>query len=410
MNAIIVSVGNELTSGQTVDTNSAYLSRRIAEFGICPLAHWTVGDSRRDIAEAIARASGSADVVIVSGGLGPTADDQTRQAVAEALGCELVLDEGCLARIEEFFRARGRVMGEANRIQAMAPRGAELLENKVGTAPGLFARIGEAAVFVVPGVPSEMEWMFDNQIAPRLPRNSGVTIHRTIHTFGAGESDVGTRILDLMQKTGPVLVGTTVAAGMVSIRIISRGKTGQEAQAQSEEVAQEVKRRLGELVIGEGSQSMAARVGEMLRERRQTLATAESCTGGLLGQMITSVPGASDYYLGGVISYANRVKEQLLGVEARVIAEHGAVSEEVAGAMAHGARKLMGSDWAISITGVAGPGGSSAEKPVGLVWMALAGPGGVKTSKTLWGGTREIIRVRAALNAINMLRLELMNR
>jgi nicotinamide-nucleotide amidase len=155
---------------------------------------------------------------------------------------------------------------------------------------------------------------------------------------------------------------------------------------------------------------MAARVGEMLRERRQTLATAESCTGGLLGQMITSVPGASDYYLGGVISYANRVKEQLLGVEARVIAEHGAVSEEVAGAMAHGARKLMGSDWAISITGVAGPGGSSAEKPVGLVWMALAGPGGVKTSKTLWGGTREIIRVRAALNAINMLRLELMNR
>jgi nicotinamide-nucleotide amidase len=300
-------------------------------------------------------------------------------------------------------------MGPANRIQAMAPRGAELLENKVGTAPGLFARIGEAAVFVVPGVPSEMEWMFDNQIAPRLPRNVGVTIHRTIHTFGAGESDVGMKILDLMQKAGPVLVGTTVAAGMVSIRIISRGKTGQEAQAQSEEVAQEVKRRLGELVIGEGAESMAAAVGKILRDRRQTLATAESCTGGLLGQMITSVPGASDYYLGGVISYANRVKEKLLGVGAGAIAEHGAVSEEVAAAMAQGARKLMGSDWAISITGVAGPGGGSAEKPVGLVWMALAGPGVAKAGKTLWGGTREIIRTRSALSALNMLRLELMN-
>jgi nicotinamide-nucleotide amidase len=409
MNAIILSIGNELTSGQTVDTNSAYLARRIAEFGICPLAHWTVGDSRREIAEALARASSAADVVIVSGGLGPTADDQTRQAVAEALGCELVLDERCLAGIEEFFRARGRVMGAANRIQAMVPRGAQLMENKVGTAPGLFARIGQAEVFVVPGVPSEMEWMFENQIAPRLPQNEGVIIHRTIHTFGAGESDVGTKILDLMQKTGPVLVGTTVAAGMVSIRIISRANTSEQAQAQSEDVAREVKRRLGDLVIGEGARSMAAVIGEMLRERRQTLATAESCTGGLLGQMITGAPGASDYYLGGVISYANRVKEQLLGVGAEMIASHGAVSEEVAAAMSQGARKLLASDWAISITGVAGPGGGSAEKPVGLVWMALAGPGGTKTSKTLWGGTREIIRLRSALNALNMLRLELIN-
>jgi nicotinamide-nucleotide amidase len=154
---------------------------------------------------------------------------------------------------------------------------------------------------------------------------------------------------------------------------------------------------------------MAAVIGEMLRERRQTLATAESCTGGLLGQMITGAPGASDYYLGGVISYANRVKEQLLGVGAEMIASHGAVSEEVAAAMSQGARKLLASDWAISITGVAGPGGGSAEKPVGLVWMALAGPGGTKTSKTLWGGTREIIRLRSALNALNMLRLELIN-
>lgn len=407
MKAFILSVGTELTSGQTIDTNSAYLSRQLAAKGIAAIGHATVGDDRAEIAAAISAAAAKADVVIVSGGLGPTEDDLTRQALADAMGVELEIDEHCLAAITAFFKTLNRPMNQVNRIQAMVPRGAQAIDNRVGTAPGLHARLGNAQVFVVPGVPREMEWMYQNAIAPLLPQQAGVMLYRVIHTFGAGESDIGAMIADLMRRDANPLVGTTVAAGMVSVRIIACAQTLAQAQEMTESIARELRQRLGKLVVGEDETTLATAAGELLRQAGQTLATAESCTGGLVGKLLTDIAGSSDYYVGGVISYANRIKTDLLDVPEELIAKHGAVSEQVAAEMAAGCRKRMGSDWAIAVTGIAGPGGGTETKPIGLVYVAVAGPDGAEVQKLTFPGTREIIRLRAALTGLNMLRLRI---
>ncbi len=409
MNAVILSIGDELTGGQTVDTNSAYLSRELACRGVATLAHCTIGDDRDLIAQAIRSACDLANLVIVTGGLGPTEDDLTRQALADAMGVELRLDDKCLAVLEEFFRRRGRTMVEANKIQAMVPVGAEVLENKVGTAAGLAARVGTAQVYVVPGVPHEMKWIFENVIAARLPSQAGVIVHRVVHTFGAGESDVGVKIADLMRRGASPTVGTTVAAGLVSIRVVSRATDAAGSLALSQPVIDEIKRRLGPLVVGEEEQTMASVLGELLRRAGQTVATAESCTGGMIGQMITAVPGSSDYYLGGLVAYDNRIKQELLGVPRELLAQHGAVSEPVALAMATGCLKHFGSDWAISTTGIAGPGGGTEAKPVGLVYIALAGktiqPVAIRSA---FPGQRDMIRLRGSLAAMDLLRTRLL--
>ncbi len=408
MNAVILSIGQELITGQTVDTNSAYLAQRLSGLGISTREHWTIGDDQAAIAAALRRAAAVADVVLVSGGLGPTEDDLTRQALADVLGTELVMDAKCLAELEEWFRRRERQMVPANRVQAMVPRGARAIDNRMGTAPGLAARVGAADIYIMPGVPSEMKVMYEEQIAPHLPRLGGVIHHHILHTFGTGESDIGMQIADLMKRDANPLVGTTVAAGMVSIRIITCADTDAEARDKTLAVAAEIRRRLGELVVGEGDATMASAVGELLRTRKQTLTTAESCTGGMVGTMLTGVSGSSDYYLGGVVSYANALKQSLLGVGEDLLGAHGAVSEPVAAAMADACRKRLGSDWAISITGVAGPGGGTEHKPVGLVYIGLAGPLGTEVHRSLFPGARDMIRLRAALSAMNYLRLRLL--
>ena len=408
MNAVIISVGDELISGQTVDTNSAYLARRLAGMGIVTTAHQTVGDDRPSIAAAIKSAAEAADLVVVTGGLGPTADDLTRQAVAEAMGTTLATNAQCLAEIEEFFGRLGRTMVPANRIQAMIPLGAEPLANKVGTAPGIAARVVGKPVFVLPGVPVEMEWMFDNAVVPRLDRRAGIVLYHTVHTFGKGESDIASGILDLMDRGRNPTVGTTVAGGMVTLRIISRAANPQEARLAIQDTVDQLRRRLGAMVVGEGEETMASAVGLLLRQRKQTLAVAESCTGGMIAEMITAAAGASDYFLGGVIAYANGVKTQLLSVPRSMLETHGAVSEPAALALAEGCRKLLACDWAIGITGIAGPGGGSESKPVGLVYIGLAGPAGTKAYRHVIPGNRATIRLRASLTAMNHLRLALL--
>ena len=406
MNAIVISCGNELVTGQTVDTNSAYISRRLGRYGIAAIEHLTVGDDRAAIAQAISQAAARVDLVIVTGGLGPTADDLSRHALADAMNAQLVLDPGSLARIEEFFRARDRAMSPENRVQAMIPAGGHAMENSAGTAPGIAAMIGRCRVYVLPGVPFEMRWMFERVVEPQLPAGTGVVLHRTIHTFGAGESDVGARIADLMARDANPLVGTTVAAGLVSIRITARAERQADAERLCDAAADEIRARLGTLVFGQDDQTMASAVGELLRARRQTLATAESCTGGLIGQLITAVPGSSDYYRGGVVAYADMVKSDLLGVAPELIARDGAVSESVAAAMAEGCRGRFAADWTLSITGIAGPGGGTAAKPVGLAYIGLAGPSlDVAVHRHVLAGDREIIRLRSALAALNHLRL-----
>ncbi|MCY2926675.1 MAG: competence/damage-inducible protein A [Planctomycetota bacterium] len=407
MKAWILSIGDELMSGNTVDTNAAYLSRELLAAGIEPALRQTVGDNRTVVADALRRAAAGADVVLVTGGLGPTADDITRHALADAMGTELELNEQCLADLEEFFRCRQRPMVEENRVQAMIPRGAWALPNPIGTAAGLGAKLDGVPVFIMPGVPREMVPMFETAVRPALPQSPVAVVQIAIHTFGIGESNVFAIIRDLMSRQGDLTVGTTISEGLVTVWITSRAPTQEDARARARALADLLKQRLGVIVIGEGKISMASVVGDLLRRRGQTLATAESCTGGLIGEMVTQVAGSSEYYLGGVVAYDNRVKIGLLDVPAALLNEHGAVSEPVAAAMAQCVRRRIGAEWALAVTGIAGPGGGTLDKPVGLVYTALAGAEGTKVEKTIFPGDRQSIRHRAAVAALNMLRLAL---
>lgn len=411
MRASIVSIGNELTTGQSLDTNSRFLAQELASIGVEVIEHRTVADERKLISDALRQLAKTSDVVIASGGLGPTEDDLTRQALADALGTKLELHHPSWRQLQEFFARRGRKMVDSNRVQAMVPTGADALENPIGTAPGLYAQIDGARVFVTPGVPSEMRKMFREQVLPRLPRTDSVITFSLLHTYGLGESDIGEKIADIMRRTGPVTVGTTAAAGIVSIRLISRGETQQQADEQAEEARNELAGRLGDYLVGDGEWSMARCVGELLTDAGETFATAESCTGGLVGEMMTDVPGSSSYFRGGIIAYCNELKESQLGVARQTLVDKGAVSEPVAAEMAQGSRDRLQSDWAVGITGIAGPGGGTEEKPVGLVWIGLAGPDGfLKTHRHVFPGDREVVRHRTAMAAMNYLRLQLLER
>ena len=406
LRAVILGIGDELITGQVVDSNSAFLSSRLAERGIETIAHWTIGDDRAAIADVFDRAAQAADVVIATGGLGPTPDDLTRDGLADAMGVELVRDETSLAQIEAFFQERGLTASDVNRRQALCPAGAEPLANTMGTAPGVAATLHQARVFVLPGVPHEMRNMFAQHAEPRLT-GAGVTVSRVIHTFGMGESDVGKALADLMVLPD-VRVGTTVAAGVISVRIRFVTDDRAAAEARVAAVADDVKQRLGSIVVGEGEATLPVVVGDLLRANGQHVATAESCTGGMIGQLLTSVSGSSDIYLGGVVAYANEIKQAMLDVPAELLAAHGAVSEPVAAALAEGCRRRLGADWAVATTGIAGPTGGTADKPVGLVFTAVAGPDGTKVSRHLITGTRQIVRLRAARATLNELRLRLM--
>jgi nicotinamide-nucleotide amidase len=432
MNAIIISCGDELITGQTVDTNSAWLSRMLARRGIATVLHATTGDDRRALADLLSLCARQAPLVLLTGGLGPTEDDVTRYALADAMGVQLALDPKALADIETMFRRRGRAMVAANRVQALMPQGAEALPNEVGTAPGIASRIGETQVYAMPGVPSEMRWMYEHVVANRLPTGAGAIVHTILHTYGAGESDLGEKIADLMRRGQNPTVGTTVAAGMVSVRVVAHGADADSARRMNETVLAELRERLGELVVGQDEQTMARAVGELLTRHGHTCATAESCTGGMLGQMLTAVSGSSGYYLGGLVTYSNSLKAGLAGVSEETLRRYGAVSAPVAAELSAGVRSATGADWALSVTGIAGPTGATADKPVGLVYLGLCGPGERARAAgdvLLWGaraeaiavgeqtalvaaynfpGERDMVRLRACLAAMNHLRLALM--
>lgn len=406
MQAVIIAIGDELIGGASVDTNSAYISSRLAERGIVSVRHVTVGDDAGQITESIVRAAEEADLVILTGGLGPTLDDLTRRALADAMGVELVEDAHSTERIAAFFARIGRAMKPSNLTQAMVPAGAEAIDNDCGTAPGIACRIGQADLFALPGPPNEMIEMFERKVATRLPV-AGAVARRILHAFGTGESDIGERIEDLMSRHANPKVGTTAKGGIISIRIVAAAESSDRAESLAEKTADEIRRRLGELIFGAGDQTLASVVGSALRAGGMTLATAESCTGGMIGGMITETPGASEYFLGGIIAYANSAKTTILNIPPEVIETHGAVSEQVASAMADGARARFGSDFALGVTGIAGPAGGSPEKPVGLVYIALTGADGTEVHRHVFSGNRGAVRKRAAFAAINHLRLAL---
>jgi len=418
--ASIVNIGNELLSGQTVSTNASYLSERLLSIGIPVVSSYTIGDEIDSIVRALKLASDDADIVIATGGLGPTDDDVTRQGLAKFLGVELQLHNDLLEKIQNMFARRERPMPEINKIQAYIPTGAQAIDNKLGTAPGIMASLdsrpalsiqyqASRLLIALPGVPAEMKQMFEESVLPELQKFAGgqVVIIKKIKCFGTGESNIAELLGDLMQRGRNPLINCTVEKGVITLYIIAEAKEKKQAEHIAEKDEKLLRNILGEFVYGTDEQTLAEVVGEKLAQQNKTIATAESCTGGTLAKLLTDVPGASRYFTYGWITYSNDAKISELGVPADLIDKHGAVSEQVAKAMAQQARKKAGTDFAIGITGIAGPAGGTEQKPVGLVYISVDSKSGCETKRFIFFHDRQAIRLRAALTALNMLRLKL---
>ncbi|MGP0068410.1 MAG: competence/damage-inducible protein A [Isosphaeraceae bacterium] len=413
MRAEIISIGSELVSGQSLDTNSRWLSQQLGLLGIPVAFHTTLGDDMDDHRSAFQAAFDRAGLVIMTGGLGPTQDDLTREALADCAGVTLVEDAASLAAIEAMFARRNRVMAERNRVQALFPLGAEPMENPVGTAPGIWMQLRRTTVACLPGVPSEMKKMFQEQVVPRLKRQglaNKVIVHRKINLFGKGESELEAQAMDLTVRGRVPEVGITASDATISFRISAEGATEEDALRLIEPTAQLIYERFGNLILGEESVDVAEAVAIQLARAGSTLATAESCTGGLIARMLTLIPGISVSYLGGVVTYANEAKTELLGVPVEMLSTHGAVSPEVAAAMAEGVRTRLGATVGISTTGVAGPGGGTPEKPVGLVYLGLSTEKGTQIRRLDMGPERprDFIQLLASKGALNWARLALL--
>jgi nicotinamide-nucleotide amidase len=407
--ASIISIGNEVLSGRTVDTNAAHIARRLRTVSIPVVSIHVAPDEIGAIKRVLNLAAGEADVVVITGGLGPTDDDLTRQAMAEFLGVELVLHGDQLAKIQRFFDRRGVEMPARNAIQAHIPAGAKAIENEVGTAPGVEAEKGGVVLFAMPGVPWEMERMLEAHVLPRIREiaKSQVIVTRRLKCFGAGESTIAEMIGDAMQRGRNPLVNCTVNAGVITLEVVVTSSDPSRAQDIAAREEASLRQALGKLVYGVEDQTLAEVVGEKLAQEGKMLAVAESCTGGLLAKLITDVPGSSRYFLCGWVTYSNGSKSRQLGVLPALIETHGAVSEQVAVAMAQGARYNAGADFAVGITGIAGPEGGTEHKPVGLVYIAVSSRDSTDISRYVFSHDRSAIRLRAAQTALNLLRLTL---
>jgi nicotinamide-nucleotide amidase len=405
MTCAVLCIGTELTRGELVNTNASWLAASLTDLGFEVVEDVVIDDDKSRIVATLERLSKTVRLIVCTGGLGPTTDDLTTEAVAAALGVPLVRDEQSVDQIRRRFERLQRTMSETNLKQADFPQGAEILPNPVGTAPGFSVAIGGATAFFMPGVPREMKHMFDEQIVDKiraLAPNDSYQIR--IRTYGLPESIVGERLAGVEAAYRGVTVGYRAHFPEIEVKVLARAKTQVDARDLCERATVEVKGRLAEVVYGEADDTFASVVGRTLRGKGYTLAIAESCTGGLVGHMITREPGASDFLLVDAVTYANSAKTRLLGIDEDVIRGHGAVSSEVAAAMAEGVKHVSGADVALSLTGVAGPGGGTPEKPVGTVFIAVCGPGGNLVKERHINGDRHQIQTLAAYAGLHMVR------
>ena len=413
MKAEIIATGTEILLGQTLNTSAHYLTGKLSELGIEVDYHTTVGDNAERLEKVIQQGIERSDLLVITGGTGPTVDDLSKELVAKVLGLNMVLDPVSLDKIRHFFSLRGTNMPETEKKQAYFPEGTKILPNNHGTAPGAIVQKEGKTIVILPGPPSEMQPMFDDYVWPVLERavqvDSSRMQVRVIKVVGLGESDVEEKLQDLLGGRNPSM--TLLAKhSELHIRLVTRGDAEKAAEILNE-AERLIYARLDDRVFGTNEDTMIGLVSENLKRRGLTIATAESCTGGMLGAVLTQEPGSSDFFLGGVVSYSNTLKEKFLGVKPHTLETFGAVSAETALEMAGGIREYANSDLGVSITGIAGPGGGSQEKPVGLVYIGLATPDGIEACKFQFHGGRDSVRqlsVQAALDWVRryMLKIE----
>ncbi len=410
--AEIITIGDELLIGQVIDTNSAWMGQKLNEIGIKVRQITSISDDKLHILTTLSEAKKRADVILITGGLGPTKDDITKKTLCEFFGSELVFHEPSFKIIEEIFNSRGRTITDTNRQQAFVPSKCEVLLNKNGTAPGMWFNDGQTIFISMPGVPNEMKGLMDTQVIPQLRSkfNLAPIVHKTILTQGIGESFLSDMIekweLELPQY---MKLAYLPSAGMVRLRITASGKEDEVLRKEVDAQADELKKIISDYIFGYESDQLENLIGELLVQKGKTLSTAESCTGGFIAHKITSVPGSSQYFMGSILPYSNDLKTGLLKVDPKLIEKHGAVSQEVVTQMAELAREMLNTDYAIATSGIAGPTGGSEQKPVGTVWIGIAGPHKTLSWKVQLGSNRLRIITETALHALNGLRKELLS-
>lgn len=404
MSAAILSIGTEITRGEIVNTNASWLAAELTSAGFTVGTVESIPDEMDEIIETLRRLAAEHRFVIATGGLGPTTDDLTALAAARAAHVELVRDESTLLAIRRRLEARGAAMNPSNEKQADVPAGAEIIPNHRGTAPGFALEIGGATAYFMPGVPKEMKPMFSEQILPKIKPAASNNAHQIVlHVYGMRESAIGEALTGVESQYPGVTLGYRVHFPECDVKVHARAGSHATARDVSQKAADEVKRKLGDAVYGEGEDAFPEVVGRAVRNRGYRLALAESCTGGLVSHLLTTYP-ASDYLMGGAVTYANSAKTRLLGVQEDTLRGHGAVSAEVAAEMAEGVRRLCEVDVGLAITGIAGPTGGTASKPVGLVYWAVSSPGGTIVKDRVFPGDRDEVRLAAAYAALDLLR------
>jgi len=410
MLAEIITIGDELLIGQVIDTNSAWIAEQLNMAGIRVHQITSISDNQEHILTTLKEASERATLILITGGLGPTKDDITKQTLCKYFGTSVVFSEEAYKNIEKLFYHRGVAVSEVNRLQAMVPANCQVIPNVNGTAPGMWFEKDGCIYVSMPGVPFEMKTIVEQEIIPRLIHKSNqVIIHRTILTEGIGESLLAS-IIEPWEDSLPSFIKLAYLPqpGMVRLRLTAYGTDREQLQAAINQAERDIYPYAGKYIFGFDDDTLESVIGQLLRDKHKTLSTAESCTGGNIAHLITSIEGSSDYFKGSVVAYSNEIKEKILNVPKQTLIDHGAVSEQTVVAMATGIRERFSTDYAIAVSGIAGPGGGTDEKPVGTTWIAVASPSGIISRKFLLGDHRGRNILKASKAALNMLRGKLL--